>query len=191
MRIIRGKYGRRRFDVPTNITARPTTDFARENLFNVLENMVDFDGMAALDLFAGTGAISFELLSRGCASVTAVEKASTQYSFIRHVARTLNCDNLTLIKGDVFRFIATCREKYDLIFADPPYDLPRFGEIPGLILSSGMLKEDTIVIIEHSKAYDFSTLPHFKERRVYGSVNFSVFDMSVSTGETTDNEPEG
>lgn len=188
MRIIRGKYGRRRFDVPTNITARPTTDFARENLFNVLENMVDFDGMAALDLFAGTGAISFELLSRGCTAVTAVEKASTQHSFIRQVARTLNCENLTLIKGDVFRFIATCREKYDLIFADPPYDLPRFGEIPGLILSSDMLKEDTIVIIEHSKAYDFSTLPHFKERRVYGSVNFSIFYMSAGAEEATDVE---
>lgn len=179
MRIIRGKYGRRRFDVPGNITARPTTDFARENIFNVLENMVDFEGLDALDLFAGTGAISFEFLSRGCRSVTLVEKAATQFNFIKQVARTLNCDNLTAIKGDVFRYISSCQAKYDIIFADPPYDLPRFGEIPGLILDSTMLKPDTIIIVEHSKAYDFSSLPHFKERRAYGSVNFSIFDMSI------------
>lgn len=178
MRIIRGKYGRRRFDVPTNISARPTTDFARENLFNVLENIVDFDGMSALDLFAGTGAISFEFLSRGCAPVTAVEKANTQYNFIKKVAQQLNEQNLRLIKGDVFKFIETCNTKFDLIFADPPYDLPRFDEIPNLLLNSAMLKHGTIIIIEHSKAYDFSTLPHFTNRRTYGSVNFSIFEIS-------------
>ena len=102
MRIIRGKYGRRRFDVPKNITARPTTDFARENIFNVIENRIDLEGIKALDLFAGTGAISFELLSRGCASVTAVEKSGIQYGFIRKVAQQLGENNLNLIKGDVF-----------------------------------------------------------------------------------------
>ncbi|MCM1517407.1 MAG: RsmD family RNA methyltransferase [Pseudoflavonifractor sp.] len=179
MRIIRGKYGRRRFDVPGNITARPTTDFARENIFNVLENMIDLDGLDGLDLFAGTGAISFEMLSRGCRAVTAVEKATTQYNFIRRVAQTLNCDSLTVVKGDVFRYVTSCKAKYDVIFADPPYDLPEFGEIPGMILGSEMLKSDTIIIIEHSKKYDFSSLPHFKERRTYGSVNFSIFDMAM------------
>ncbi len=179
MRIIRGKYGRRRFDVPTNITARPTTDFARENIFNVMENMVDFDSEPeALDLFAGTGAITLEFLSRGCRTVTAVEKASTQYNFIRKVAAQLNITNLRLIKGDVFQFIRTATQKYDIIFADPPYDLPDFGKIPELILGSEMLKEDTIIIIEHSKNYDFSALPHFREHRAYGSVNFSIFDLS-------------
>ncbi|MBD5214193.1 MAG: methyltransferase domain-containing protein [Bacteroidales bacterium] len=179
MRIIRGKYGRRRFDVPTNITARPTTDFARENIFNVLENLVDFDSEPdALDLFAGTGAITLEFLSRGCRMVTAVEKATTQYNFIRRVASQLNVTNLRLIKGDVFQFVRTCSQKFDIIFADPPYDLPDFGEIPGLILESEMLKDDTIIIIEHSKNYDFSSLPHFLEHRAYGSVNFSIFDMS-------------
>lgn len=175
MRIIRGKYGRRRFDVPKNITARPTTDFARENIFNVLENMVDFEGMRALDLFAGTGAISFELLSRGCDSVTAVEKSNIQYSFIRKVAQELKEENLTLIKGDVFKFVAAARTEFDLVFADPPYDLPRFGEIPELVLNSGMLRQGSIFIIEHSRDYDFSALPHFSEHRVYGSVNFSIF----------------
>ncbi|MBD5245559.1 MAG: methyltransferase domain-containing protein [Barnesiella sp.] len=179
MRIIRGKYGRRRFDVPTNITARPTTDFARENIFNVLENRVDFEeGPVALDLFAGTGAVSFEFLSRGCSAVTAVEKAATQYSFIKKVARELGDNNLTVIKGDALRFASACKQKFDIIFADPPYNLPDFGKIPELILNSEMLKPTSLVIIEHSKNYDFSHLPHFSEHRAYGSVNFSIFDMS-------------
>lgn len=177
MRIIRGKYGRRRFSVPTNITARPTTDFARENIFNVLENIVDFEGDApeALDLFAGTGAVSFELLSRGCSSVTSVEKAAIQAGFIRKVAKELGADNHILVRGDALRFIESSRHPYDIVFADPPYNLPGFGDIPGKILSSGLLKPGSIFIIEHSKAYDFSTLPHFSEHRAYGSVNFSIF----------------
>ncbi len=190
MRIIRGKYGRRRFDVPSNISARPTTDFARENIFNVLENLTDLEDADCLDLFAGTGAISFEFLSRECRHVTAVEKASTQWRFISQVAQRLNVDNFTLIRGDVFRFVATCTDKFDIIFADPPYDLPRFGEIPSLILGSKMLREGTIFVIEHSRNYDFSNLPHFLEHRVYGSVNFSIFRIgdvepcgAVSSGE--------
>ncbi len=175
MRIIRGKYGRRRFDVPTNITARPTTDFARENIFNVLENIVDFDGLHALDLFAGTGAISLEFLSRGCADVTAVEKASTQFNFIRKIKGELNDNNLIPVKGDVFKFITSTSKKFDIIFADPPYDLPEIDKIPELILNSEMVKPGTIVIVEHSKNNDFSLLPHFSQRRVYGSVNFSLF----------------
>lgn len=175
MRIIRGKYGRRRFDVPKNITARPTTDFARENIFNVLENLVDFEGLSALDLFAGTGAITFEFLSRECADVTAVEKSTTQYNFIRKVAQQLNVGNLTLVKGDALKFIETCVKKFDVIFADPPYDMPDFGLIPENVLSSQMLKPGTIFIIEHNKHHDFSSLQGFLEHRAYGSVNFSIF----------------
>lgn len=178
MRIIRGKYGRRRFSVPTNISARPTTDFARENIFNVIDNLIDLEGCDALDLFAGTGAISFEFLSRECKSVTAVEKAATQFRFIKGVAQQLNVNNFNLIKGDVLKFVNTCDRKFDIIFADPPYDLPNFGEIPGLILGSGMLKEGTLVIVEHSKSYNFSSLPHFMEHRAYGSVNFSIFQIN-------------
>ena len=180
MRIIRGKYGRRRFDVPTNITARPTTDFARENIFNVMENIIDFDDApSALDLFAGTGAVSFEFLSRGCSSVTSVEKAATQYNFIKKVAKELGDDNISVIRGDALKFVQSCRQKFDVIFADPPYNLPDFGSIPGLLLTSEMLKPTSIVIIEHSRNYDFSHLPHFSEHRAYGSVNFSIFDMSL------------
>lgn len=175
MRIIRGKFGRRRFDVPSNITARPTTDFARENIFNVLENIVDFEGLDALDLFAGTGAVSFEFLSRECRWVTAVEKASTQQRFIEKVARELGVDNFTLVRGDVFRYIAAAPRSFDIIFADPPYDLDGFAEIPGKILESGLVRQGTVVIVEHSKKHDFSSLPHFSEHRAYGSVNFSVF----------------
>ncbi len=175
MRIIRGKYGRRRFEVPKNITARPTTDFARENLFNVLENLDDFEGKTALDLFAGTGAISLEFASRGCSEVTAVEQAPVQAQFIRCVKEKLGDTALRVIKGDVFKFIATCGRSFDFIFADPPYDHPRFEEVPELILSSAMVKSGTVVIIEHSRTRDFSTLPGFSQHRVYGSVNFSIF----------------
>lgn len=175
MRIISGKYGRRRFDVPKNITARPTTDFARENLFNVLENLDGFEAKSACDLFAGTGAVSFEFLSRGCSYVTSVEKAPIQAAFIRKVAETLGDDNLHLVKTDVFRFISEASRSYDYIFADPPYDHPRFEEIPQLILNSSLVKPGSVVIIEHSKDRDFSSLPGFNQRRVYGSVNFSIF----------------
>lgn len=176
MRIIRGKYGRRRFDVPTNITARPTTDFARENIFNVIENLIDIEGIRALDLFAGTGAVSFELLSRGASSVTAVEKASTQQRFILATARALGDKNLNLVRGDAFRFIPTAGAgAYDFVFADPPYDMPRFEEIPQMVIDSGMVKPGGLFIIEHSRTRDFSHLPHFHSRRTYGSVNFSLF----------------
>ena len=175
MRIISGKYGRRRFDVPKNITARPTTDFARENIFNVFENLDGFEDKSACDLFAGTGAVSFEFLSRGCSYVTAVEKATVQAAFIKKVAETLGDHNLHLVKTDVFKFIEENGKAYDYVFADPPYDHPRFDEIPGLILESRLVKTGTVVIIEHSKNRDFSALPGFNQRRAYGSVNFSIF----------------
>lgn len=176
MRIIRGKYGRRRFDVPKNITARPTTDFARENIFNVLENMVDFESEpSALDLFAGTGAVSWEFVSRGCSRVTAVEKANVQAMFIKEVKNKLGDTVLTLIKGDVFRFLASASEPYDIVFADPPYDLPDFDKVPLTVMTSRAVKEGTLFVLEHSGARDYSALPGFVERRVYGSVNFSIF----------------
>ncbi len=175
MRIIRGKYGKRRFDIPKNITARPTTDFARENLFNVIDNIEDIEGKTVADLFAGTGAISFEFLSRGASEVTAVEMAQTQLSFLHAVKEKLGDPNLRIIRGDVFKFIAGCFRSYDIVFADPPYDHKRFAEIPELILNSAMVKEGTLVIVEHSGKHDFSALPQFTERRTYGSVNFSFF----------------
>lgn len=177
MRIIRGKYGKRRFDVPHNITARPTTDFARENIFNVLENLIDFEDISALDLFAGTGAISFELLSRGCKPVVAVETASPQLAFLKEVKEKLKDNDLLIRRADCFRFIAKAETPFDFIFADPPYDHPRFGEIPELVMGSKLVKPGTLFVMEHSKNYNFSTLPNFLEHRCYGSVNFSIFQL--------------
>ena len=176
MRIIRGKYGRRRFDVPSNIKARPTTDFARENLFNVLENRIDFEETNALDLFAGTGAISFELLSRGCNRVVCVEKHPTQYNFISKVQQQLGDENLQVVRGDVFKFVASCGEQFDLVFADPPYDLPQLESIPSRVLDENcLLRPGGLFVLEHSRKNDFTTHPWFAEHRVYGSVNFSFF----------------
>lgn len=184
MRIIRGKYGRRRFDPPKNITARPTTDFARENIFNVIENIEDIEGMRVCDLFSGTGAIAFEFLSRGASAVTAVEMASTQVNFIRSVKEKLGDETLIVIKGDVFKFITGARTSFDIIFADPPYDHPRFEEIPQLILESNLVKENTLLILEHSGRRDFSSIPGFFERREYGSVNFSLFRVPSKADNT-------
>lgn len=174
MRIIRGKYGKRRFDVPKNITARPTTDFARENLFNVLENLVDIEGSTACDLFAGTGAISWEFVSRGAAAVTAVEQAAVQSAFIRSVKEKLGDTVLSIVRGDVFRFVERAQQPFDIVFADPPYDHPRFAEIPGLIMNSKLVRPDTLVIIEHSKNHNFSDMPGFFRQLAYGSVNFTL-----------------
>ena len=176
MRIISGKYGRRRFTVPSSFSARPTTDFAKENIFNVIGNLVDLEDMRALDLFAGTGSISFELLSRGCELVTSVEKNNAHASFIAKVAKELKTDALNLIRGDVFRYLNSApKQGFDLIFADPPYALPDLPKIPEIVFERDLLKDGGIFIMEHPKTYDFSALPYFDQHRVYGSVNFSIF----------------
>lgn len=176
MRIISGIYGRRRFDVPSSFSARPTTDFAKENIFNVISNYIDFEGLDALDLFAGTGSISFELLSRECRSVTAVEKNNAHASFISKVAKELKTNSLRLIRGDVFRYLNTAPSKsFDFIFADPPYALKELPEVPSLIFERDLLRDGGIFVMEHPKTNDFSNLPYFCQHRVYGSVNFSIF----------------
>lgn len=176
MRVISGIYKRRRFDVPKNFKARPTTDFAKENLFNVLSNRIDFeDGLTALDLFAGTGSISIELVSRGCDKVISVEKDPQHYSFICKVMQEVKTDKCLPVRGDVFKFIDSTREKFDFIFADPPYALPNLKNIPDLILEKGLLKEDGLFVLEHGKDHSFEEHPHFIEQRQYGSVNFSFF----------------
>ncbi|MDR0844289.1 MAG: 16S rRNA (guanine(966)-N(2))-methyltransferase RsmD [Tannerella sp.] len=176
MRIIRGKYGHRRFQVPALFSARPTTDFAKENLFNVLDNLIDWDDLIALDLFSGTGSISFELLSRGCRSVTAVESNYAHASFIAKVAAELKEDKLTLYRQDVFRYLHSAKKQaFDFVFADPPYDLKELPELPQLIVDGNILRDGGIFVLEHSKTNDFSNHPDFYQRRIYGSVNFSLF----------------
>lgn len=175
MRIITGQYKGRHFDVPRTFKARPTTDFAKENIFNVLNGYVDFDGAAALDLFAGTGSISLELLSRGCAQVVSVEKDRDHANFIAQCMKKLGTRDNILIRGDVFRFLKACHQQFDLIFADPPYALPELPTIPDLIFQHELLKPEGILVFEHGKGNDFSGHPHFVEHRAYGSVNFSLF----------------
>lgn len=175
MRIISGKYKSRRFDVPKSFKARPTTDFAKENLFNVLTNLIDLEDKIALDLFAGTGSISFELLSRGCEEVQSVEKDIAHYNFIRKVKNELKDDKLHMFKADVFKFIESCDSSFDFIFADPPYALKKLEKIPEMILSRKLLKPEGIFVMEHPKEYNFTSLPYFSQQRIYGAVNFSIF----------------
>jgi 16S rRNA (guanine(966)-N(2))-methyltransferase RsmD len=175
MRIITGIYKGRHFDIPRTFKARPTTDFAKENIFNVLNGYVDFEGARALDLFAGTGSISLEMVSRGCSPVISVEKDRDHAAFIAQCMRKINAENHVLIKGDVFRFLKSCHQQFDLVFADPPYALKELPQIPDLIFEHQLLAEDGVFVFEHGKDHDFSTHEHFKEHRAYGSVNFSIF----------------
>ena len=159
---------------PKNITARPTTDFAKESLFNLLTNRMDLEGADVLDLFAGTGSISLECVSRGAREVTAVELAHTQQNFIIATSKSLGINNLHLIRGDVFRYLKACSIRYDLIFADPPYALEELPILPSLIVPA-LLKPGGLFVLEHGDQYDFSGHPHFLDLRTYGSVHFSFF----------------
>ena len=189
MRIITGKYKGRHFDIPRSFKARPTTDFAKENIFNVLVQYVDFDGASALDLFSGTGSISLELLSRGCSQVVSVELDRDHHRFIQDCVKKLTANsqeptaNIIPIRGDVFRFLKLCKQQYDLIFADPPYALKELTTLPDIIFDKQLLKEDGIFVLEHGKDHDFSEHPHFQEHRQYGSVNFSIFTTAEKPGE--------
>ena len=175
MRIITGQYKGRHFDIPRTFKARPTTDFAKENIFNVLQGYIDFEDATALDLFAGTGSISLELVSRGCKQVVSVEADRDHANFIRQCFKKLNEDRDILVRGDVFRFLKSCHQKFDFIFADPPYALEDLAKIPDLVLNGELLNEDGIFVFEHVKNHDFSAHPRFLEHRSYGSVNFSLF----------------
>lgn len=175
MRIITGLYKGRHFDVPRSFKARPTTDFAKENIFNVVNGYMDLDGTVALDLFAGTGSISLELLSRGCSHVVSVEADRDHAAFIRQCMTKIGTDDCLLIRGDVFRFMKSCKQQFDFIFADPPYALKQLPEIPLLIFQYGLLKDGGLLVFEHGKDNDFSAHEHFVEHRSYGSVNFSLF----------------
>ena len=175
MRIITGKYKGRHFEIPRSFKARPTTDFAKENIFNVLTQYVDLDDATALDLFSGTGSISLELMSRGCQQVISVEMDRDHHRFICECLKKLGEDVVIPLRADVFRFLKSCHTQFDFIFADPPYALKELPTIPDLIFEKGLLKEGGIFVFEHGKDHNFSEHPHFIEHRSYGSVNFSLF----------------
>ena len=175
MRIITGRYKGRHFDIPRTFKARPTTDFAKENIFNVLAGYIDFDGATALDLFSGTGSITLELLSRGCSQVVSVELDRDHHRFITECLRKLDTKACVPLKADVFRFLKSCHQQFDFIFADPPYALKELPQIPDLIFSRDLLKPDGIFVFEHGKDNDFAQHPRFVDHRSYGSVNFSLF----------------
>lgn len=176
MRIIGGEFKSRIFSPGKNFKARPTTDFARENLFNILANRLDFGDVKVLDLFAGTGSISFEFASRGATNITCVELNRMHFAFICSVIEKLDLKGIVKpVCADTFRFIQKTKEHYNVIFGDPPYDLKRLSEIPELVMNSNLLAPRGIFILEHGKRNDFSLHPDFLELRVYGSVHFTFF----------------
>jgi 16S rRNA (guanine(966)-N(2))-methyltransferase RsmD len=176
MRIIGGELGGRKINPPTRMpNTRPTTDIAKEGLFNILENNLTIKGIKTLDLFGGTGSISYELASRGAADLTIVEKDSHMYEFIRKTADTMGLKQIHVHKSDVFKFISKCRESYDLIFAGPPYALANIDDIPGLIGENHLLNENGWFILEHTPRNNYRQFPQFITQRNYGTTIFSIF----------------
>lgn len=183
MRIIRGKHQRRQIVAPDNLPTRPTTDMAKESLFNILENLFYFEDVTALDLFAGTGNISYELVSRGCTHVTAVDENNNCVRFIRETATKLNMNELSVVRSDVFRFLPMHSARYDFIFADPPYECQHYDELIELVFERQLLKESGIFVVEHDRTLDFSKHPHFFDHRKYGKVNFTFFTAELAEDE--------
>ena len=156
--------------------ARPTTDIAKEGLFNILENRYDFSNKRVLDLFSGTGSMAYEFISRGCMQATLVEANFLHYKFILEVLDTLQIENARVFKADVFKYLKKSGEKFNIIFADPPFDLRGLENIPNAVLETDLLAEEGVFILEHPKEYSFTTHPNFKEIRNYGKVQFSFFE---------------
>ena len=175
MRIISGKHRGRKIIAPSNMPVRPTTDQAKESLFNIIHNRFYYEDIEVLDLFSGTGNIAYEFCSRGAKKVLAVELNFKCSSFIKKTVETLNMANFEVIQSDVFRFLKHTDRKFDLIFADPPYDMEGISTIPDLVFSSNMLNKEGWLIIEHSKEINFSSSPNLCDHRNYGKVNFSFF----------------
>lgn len=176
MRIISGELGGRRFNPPANMPhTRPTTDLAKEGLFNILQNHFDFEDCKTLDLFGGTGSISYELASRGVKDLTIVEKDPAMFNFIRKTAGEFGISNLSLVKADVFKFIQSCTDRYDIIFAGPPYALTTIDELPELVFKEQLLRKNGWFVLEHTPRNDYKDFPYFRSERNYGTTVFSVF----------------
>ncbi len=177
MRIISGSHKSRQIRAPKNLPVRPTTDMAKEALFNILVNHFDLEDITVLDLFAGTGNITYEFASRGALGVTSIDIELRCVDFIRTTSKALGFEAVLAFRSDAFRFLQNSDTKYDIIFCDPPYEMKEIEVIPDMVFTKNLLKEDGWLIIEHSKRQDFSMHVGFMQKRTYGSVNFSIFTI--------------
>jgi 16S rRNA (guanine966-N2)-methyltransferase len=177
LRIIAGKYKGRIIEISRNFKGRPTTDYARESLFNILNNSIDFETVSVLDLFGGSGSISFEFASRGCPSIDVVDVDSRTLKTIDEMVAKLGISGMRTIHSDYVRYLKSCRKKYDIIFADPPYAMKELPELPDRVMNSSLLNKEGRFILEHPKDYVFSAYAYFTEHRKYGNVNFSFFRL--------------
>ncbi len=176
MRIISGTHGGRKILPPTNMPfTRPTTDIAKEGLFNVLQNNIAFEGLKVLDLFGGTGCISYEMASRGAATINTIEKDSKMYNFIKNTSIQLRFENINVFKADVFKYIESCSEKFDFIFAGPPYSLSTIDDLPKKIFEHKLLTPKGWFILEHTPRNNYKKFDHYKTERNYGTTIFSIF----------------
>lgn len=175
MRVIGGKYRNRRIDPPQGIEARPTTDYAKEGLFNILHHSTALEGIRVLDLFAGTGNISLEFLSRGADEVISVDSDRKLFDFMQRMARDLGETRWRMVKGDVFTFLRSHRGSYDIVFADPPFAMEGIDRIPTLVMEAGLLGADGMLILEHPDTVKCDGMPGFQRHRSYGPVQFSFF----------------
>lgn len=184
MRIIGGEFKGRRFTPPAkNWPTRPTTDFAKEGLFNIIQNNFDISELKVLDLFGGTGSHSYEFVSRGCTDVTYVDKFPACVAFVKKTSQLLQIeDKIQIVRGDVFKFIQYATASYDYIFAGPPYPLPNIPDIPDRILEKGMLKEGGWLVLEHNPNHDFSKHPNLLQVRNYSKTIFSIFTPITDSG---------
>jgi 16S rRNA (guanine966-N2)-methyltransferase len=178
MRIISGIHGGRRINPPAKMPyTRPTTDIAKEGLFNVIQNNLDIESLAVLDLFGGTGCISYELASRGAEDITIVEKDSSMYDFIKKTALELKFSNFLVVKSDVFKFLDSSTKQYDFIFAGPPYALATIDQLPIKIFEKNLLKPGGWLVLEHTPRNDYKKFANYKTERNYGTTIFSIFIM--------------
>jgi len=177
MRIISGKYGGRRIHPPTNMPhTRPTTDIAKEGLFNMLQSRIAIEGATTLDLFGGTGCISYELASRGASNLTIVEKDSQMLDFIKKNIELLAIENVQLLRMDVFQFLTTAKQPYDIIFAGPPYALNTIDELPRIIVQQKLIAPEGFFILEHTPRNNYEQFPGYSFQRNYGTTIFSFFE---------------
>jgi 16S rRNA (guanine966-N2)-methyltransferase len=176
MRIISGAHKGRRINPPAKMPyTRPTTDIAKEGLFNIIQNSLDITSLKTLDLFGGTGSISYELASRGAKDLTVVEKDPAMFQFIKNTAATLGFENFHVLKMEVFKFMEQCHDKFDLIFAGPPYALGNIDQLPQVVFEKQLLNPKGWFVLEHTPANDYKEFPHYKTERNYGTAIFSIF----------------